>query len=59
MMYRTVERGTPEMLSEIVNTLLNDGWKLQGGISVLALGEDEYLYVQALVLTDSNFKEQG
>ena len=47
--YRIVERGTPEMLADIVNEFMLDGWKCQGGVSVAALGDDDYLYVQAMI----------
>lgn len=47
--YRILERGTPEMLADIVNEFLLDDWQCQGGVAVTALGGDDYLYAQAMV----------
>lgn len=49
MRYQILESQLPEELTEMVEDALTTGWKCQGGISVTALGDDNYLYSQAMV----------
>lgn len=49
--YKIVEAGDPDELRTRVLQASTDGWEPQGGVVVVALGDDEYLYVQALVKT--------
>lgn len=47
--YRVVEAQTPEALTKLVAELVKIGWLCQGGVCVIAFGDDSYLYVQALI----------
>jgi hypothetical protein len=46
MRYRIVQANDPERLSEQVEELLNDGWKLHGGLLMTSTSS---LYTQALL----------
>lgn len=49
MEYRIYEASSPELLERKVRKALDDGWRLQGGVAVMPLGDDQYIYAQALV----------
>ena len=46
--YLAIEAVSPEDLQRKVKAALADGWQLQGGVCVVRLPNDDYLYVQAL-----------
>ncbi len=46
--YQLVQRRSQHELSERVNAMLAEGWKLQGGISVANEANGNYIYVQAM-----------
>lgn len=47
--YKLIEAGDPDDLRSRVLQDSADGWEPQGGVAVVALGDDEYLYAQAMV----------
>lgn len=47
--YKILEAGSPEELAMIVRTFLGDNWLPQGGVMIVALGNDDYLYAQAVI----------
>ena len=54
MRYQLVWDNSPQGLATLVMGLLNQGWQLQGGVSVCALDDARYsrgtlLYAQAMV----------
>lgn len=46
--YKVIEAGDPETLRGRVRTCLIENWMPQGGVVVVALGDDHYLYAQAM-----------
>lgn len=48
MHYRAVEETSPYKLQNEVEKLLEQGWKLQGGIAIMKSGMYDY-YCQAMV----------
>lgn len=51
MKYELIVRDGIESMNEAVNEMLQDGWRLQGGISVTAT-DRIYYYCQAMVKHD-------
>lgn len=50
MKYEVIEGAERELLTEIVNEKLNDGWRCQGGIAVIPEQDGTHLfYIQAMV----------
>jgi len=47
--YTIIEKVDPSDLARCVQSALANGWLPQGGVAVTALGDDEYLYCQAMV----------
>lgn len=47
--YRVSEAGSPDDLARQVRVYLQDNWLPQGGMVVIPLGNDDYLYAQAMV----------
>ncbi len=47
--YRIVEAVSPEELETQVVELLALDWELQGGVAVMAIGDDSYIYAQPMV----------
>lgn len=48
MKYFVVQEKSSQDLADVVNKMLQDGWKLQGGLSVAA-DQGYWYYCQALV----------
>ena len=51
--YAILRERTPEQLSDLVNSQIEKGWRLQGGVSCSLSETDEYLYelyAQAMVM---------
>ncbi len=46
--YIIIEAGDPLDLSARIEINYRDGWLLQGGVFIVALGDDQYLYAQAM-----------
>jgi hypothetical protein len=60
--YRVIEAGDPDELRQRVMGTLLDGWRLQGGVMIVAVGDDNYLYAQAVIrepTTTTNQQERG
>lgn len=53
--YCILEKPDRKDLEQIVLQMIRQGWIPQGGLVVTALGDDRYLYAQAMVLV-TNFK---
>lgn len=50
MEYQILEAGDPEKLESYVNrAIAEEDWKPQGGVAIMPLGDDQYIYAQALV----------
>ena len=47
MKYRVVEATSCEVLGEIVNKLISEGWEPTGGVSISLSESDEYEYFVA------------
>lgn len=50
--YQVVEATDPDKLRRKVLELAQQDFQCQGGVHVVALGEDDYLYTQAMVKDD-------
>lgn len=57
MEYELVVRDGIESMNEAVNEMLQDGWRLQGGISVTATSRI-YYYCQAMVRDENTMINQ-
>lgn len=49
MKYQIVEAQSPEQLQMLVGVEMLSDWEPHGGVTVVALGDDSYLYVQAMI----------
>ncbi len=49
MSYYLASGELPSKLSEVVNKMLEDGWKCQGGVFVRTFGPTEDLFFQAMI----------
>jgi len=47
--YALVSGTSAESLVQQVHVLLSEGWSTQGGASVASMGDDDYLFVQAMM----------
>jgi len=52
MKYLIVEASSANALQEKVQQYINEGWELQGGMSVATHGAASWWYYQALVLRE-------
>jgi hypothetical protein len=49
MEYKVIESTEKEMLVEVINTHISDGWRPKGGISTCVTLQGAIVYFQALV----------
>jgi hypothetical protein len=54
MEYRVWETRSRDDLAMLVASALRERWQLQGGVSITALGDDDYLYAQAMTRSPLN-----
>ena len=47
--YRVLETASKEDLNKLITVAFCEGWRCQGGVSIIALGDDNYLYAQAMI----------
>lgn len=46
--YQVVQASDPDELEGLVKALLQQNWLPQGGVSITAIGGDNYIYAQAM-----------
>ena len=47
--YRIIELAKRGELEEVVNLAMEEGWEAIGGVAVVCCGDEDLLYVQAMV----------